>query len=474
MGLSWFNSQLALLGETFSQYFTGVFPTYGQTGGAVRVPFNAAFCKVFAETFNHTGGGIWVVDDFFVSVARNDLGALPAIGVQFPGQVQTGRYAEESMIAISVLMTTLNPVEYLQPQGMIAMNVEGNTTAMVQVRRSNPSGAVVGTTIVTNRYAGTISVLSSLVGAEANPVWGDIYVLTAFAINNAGIMPITIIPGGTFAMVHTPVGVDMGAQVFTAGISPGPKTGETIISASPTITVAVEQGVMIPQAHVNVTVAANSAVLVQVKQFSSAGTVVGVGYFTNPLPGPVTVRIDATGYDPNPVWDFTYVLTIQSINAAGSTNTVTVNAGGSFRMVHRRTGAAPAQVDVVSGVVMPNTYTGSYEIGAWIATSNPVAVATQIGYLQAAGILHVTITAGAMLQLRVCQRDAAGKVIGSVVIANQTAIAFTLPIAIQGYDPEPRWGDSYVVTGLSTNAALTPIPFTVTGGTFAMLHTRLN
>jgi hypothetical protein len=476
IGILWYNALLQFLGDTASHWLTITPTTYQQIGGAVRVPFNSAYCKVGMQTKDHTSGGTWIFDDAFVSVAENDQGQLPAIGTQYPGQVETGTYLQESLVATSVAIVSDNEVGYVSPQGLIELNVDSGVTAVLQARRAHPAGEIVGSALVTNLANGTITTPVSLKGVDGAPVWDGVYVLTALGVHASGtIVPITMRPGSTFAMVHVPTGVDFGAEAFSASLSTGSKgPGETVIATSPTIDVATEAGVIIPQAWANLTVAATSTVLLQVRQEDISGAVVGSGLFANPLSTSVAIRVDATGIDLAPVWDDVYVLTVQSVDATPTANAVTVDAGGGFRLVHRLTGADPAQLDVFDGTVDADTYTGDFTGGAVIATSDPTTVALQAGYFQAAGMIPLTVTAGSLTLVRVRQRDALGKIIGAVVISNQTGASLTVPIAIQGYDPEPRWGDVYVVTVVSANEDLAPIALDVeSGGTFAMLHTRL-
>jgi hypothetical protein len=214
-------------------------------------------------------------------------------------------------------------------------------------------------------------------------------------------------------------------------------------------------------------------VIVQVRRANISGQVVAANFVINPLNAQVSLRMDVTGIDASPNWGGVYVLTVFSMDATPAVNTVTVEPAGGFRVIHRRTGASPAILDVYGGGIAAGAAAGNFANDAHIGTAPTAGVSEQMGYLCAAGVVNVTLPAHSLTRLAVRQHDFLGQMVGAVVLTNQTNSGFTSWISIQGYDPQPRWGDDYVLTALCVDTNLTPITMTVNSGSFGMLHTRL-
>jgi hypothetical protein len=403
------------------------------------------------------------------------IGGMASTGTQWPALVRGGTFLGESLIAATIPLESANLVEYVTPQGLMWVTLEAGVAMLVQARQQHPQGAVIGSASMVNNTSGTVTTPVSLMGLDDGVDWNSAYCLTAIAVDSGGtVTPLTVLPDSTFAIVHTPVVATSGITTLESSITPGPKSVETVISTSPTITVSVSEGVIEPRAWLNLTIAANSTVIARVRQTNATGEVVGAGHFANPLSSPLSMRLDVNGLDLTPLYGGVYVLTIVSYDAAGVVNTVTVDAGGGMKIIHRNTNTTDPDcgVTVLPGtMVIDGAKLGTYAASANLATFPPLATAPQTGHVTVGGLITIGLPSQSIFRLEVRRETPNWALVGSYVVTNPSSVELIAPLSVRAYDANPLWGGNYAIFGLCVNDNQVPVNFTLhPGGTCALLH----
>jgi hypothetical protein len=148
-------------------------------------------------------------------------------------------------------------------------------------------------------------------------------------------------PDNQFAGIPAaPVLVDTGGiqtqgVTFTyitgAHIPAGTYTGEWVV-ADAFLGGTFQQGDVIAFAIVPITFGAIQTAIIQIRETSATGQVIGVSYLPNILNSQVSPRIDCWGLDFGPSWNGAYVVTAQVVNQAGAQQpwTIATNAAALF------------------------------------------------------------------------------------------------------------------------------------------------